>query len=41
MMKDYLTESEFDRLPDEVQIHYKYCIICGLFYLGRLCSHGN
>jgi hypothetical protein len=44
-MKALLTETEFDRLPDQTQMFYLYCPDCKMFYYSKnniphLCGDG-
>lgn len=44
MYKLYLTDEEFDKLPDQSQRDFFYCPICGLYYYWKevkVCNHGK
>jgi hypothetical protein len=44
MSREIISEEEFDRLPEQSQIRYKYCPDCQLFYLhhtNHICNTTN
>jgi len=36
-MREVLTE-EFDKLPVQTQINYKFCVVCNMFFLNHQIS---
>jgi hypothetical protein len=35
MLSPIISEADFDRLPEQTQIHYRFCEKCGRFYLSE------
>lgn len=34
MLKDVISEDEFDKLPESTQMRYLYCATCDVYYLA-------